>query len=239
MPSSTAQRPPALRTYDVDALFHQDIQAALRLYYDPATESNGTDLNHLTVYHCDGAGWTQIPGPYTTGLEGGLAFVEAPGVSAFSPFALAQTAPLAVTVASFDATPFPDRVHLAWETASELNNAGFNLYRNTAPALPNQPLAFVPSQAAGSAQGAVYSYEDAGVVAGQTYWYWLADVDLGGGITLHGPVSVTLTGPTAVVLTGLKATPGSRSQAPTDLLAGWVLALAGAVAWRRRRLRSR
>ena len=37
-------------------------------------------------------------------------------------------APLAVTLASFDATAQPDHIQVTWETVSELNNSGFNLY---------------------------------------------------------------------------------------------------------------
>ncbi len=72
-------------------------------------------------------------------------------------------------------------------------------------------LAFVPSQAPGAAQGASYSFQDANVVAGQTYWYWLEDVALDGKTMLHGPVSVTYGAPTAVDLTILHAGGGSTS----------------------------
>ena len=159
---------PILRTYDVDALFQEGIQATLRLVFDPATEANGLILDQLIVYHCDGAGWTAISGPTTVGVQGGLAYVEVSGVTAFSPFALAQPSPLGVTVTSFEAMALANRVEPLWETASELNSAGFNLYRNTAPTIPNEPLAFVPSQAPGSGQGADYRYEDAEVAVGIT-----------------------------------------------------------------------
>ncbi|HSN78566.1 MAG TPA: hypothetical protein VL334_26145, partial [Anaerolineae bacterium] len=43
------------------------------------------------------------------------------------------------------------------------------------------------------------------VEPGQTYWYWLEDLDLGGTATLHGPISVTLDDPTAVTLSGMTA----------------------------------
>jgi hypothetical protein len=95
-------------------------------------------------------------------------------------------------------------------------------------------LAYVPSQAPGAAQGAIYSYEDLAVQPGQTYWYWLEDVDLGGATTLHGPVSVTVQTPTAVTLAGLEAAGGgAASFAGLALAAG--LAAAGGLFWRRRR----
>ena len=68
-----------------------------------------------------------------------------------------------------------------------------------------RPADLVPSQAPGSTQGFVYTYQDNAVTPGETYWYWLEDVDLSGVTTLHGPVSVVYTAPTAVTLSGLEA----------------------------------
>jgi hypothetical protein len=45
--------------------------------------------------------------------------------------------------------------------------------------------------------GASYEWLDAGVEAGQTYFYLLEDVDVHGQATRHGPVSATLP-PTAL-----------------------------------------
>jgi hypothetical protein len=127
------------------------------------------------------------------------------------------TKPLAVTLASFDAQAQPDHVLVAWETVSELNNAGFNLYRtgsaNQQPGLADL-VAFVPSQAPGSTGGATYTFRDNDAIAGQTYWYWLADVDLSGATTLHSPVSVSYTAPTAVTLSVMQASNASTQSLP-------------------------
>jgi hypothetical protein len=71
--------------------------------------------------------------------------------------------------------------------------------------------------------GFAYSYDDLAVQAGQTYWYWLEDVSLGGATTLHGPVSATLQAPTAVTLGSLSASPAAAGSALP-----WLLAVAGA-----------
>jgi parallel beta-helix repeat protein len=134
--------------------------------------------------------------------------------------------PLAITLASFDAAAQADHVLVTWETVSELENSGFNLYRtDTAdpPAAANL-LAFVPSQGPGSAQGFAYSYPDYAVTAGQTYWYWLEDVDFSGYVTMHGPVSVVFVAPTAVTLSGLEAA-GQQQPLPV-----WPVALAAIAA---------
>ena len=133
-------------------------------------------------------------------------------------------APLAVALASFEATPQSDHVLVAWETESEINNRGFNLYRATTPTGPQQQLnaALIPSQSPGSGQGYAYTYDDLAVQPGQTYWYWLEDLDLSGATTLHGPVSVVFNAPTAVTLSRLEAGTGAGSALP---LAGAVTAL--------------
>ncbi|MEZ4769266.1 MAG: hypothetical protein R2844_12670, partial [Caldilineales bacterium] len=121
------------------------------------------------------------------------------------------------------------------ETVSELDNAGFNLYRGDSAAAPQTLLAYVPSQAPGSAQGFAYTYEDLDVQPGETYWYWLEDVSLGGATTLHGPVSVTFVGPTAVVLNNVSASSAGAAGLPwSGALAALVLALTGALSVRRR-----
>ena len=82
---------------------------------------------------------------------------------------------------------------------------GFTLGFGLVGAARLQPdlLAFVPAQAPGSTLGAAYSYEDANVEPGQTYYYWLGSVSLAGAVTLHGPVSVIYDTPTAVTLTAM------------------------------------
>ena len=117
--------------------------------------------------------------------------------------------PLAVTLASFAAAADGDHVLVAWETVSEMDNTGFNLYRSTSPAAPADLLAFVPTQVPGSTQGASYTYQDAAVTPGETYWYWLEDVSTSGATTRHGPVSATVQTPTAVALTQFSASGGT------------------------------
>lgn len=108
--------------------------------------------------------------------------------------------PLAVTLASFEATSRTDDVLVAWETASESNNLGFNLYRSTSPhgertRLNNE---MIPSQVPGGG-GAFYQWADTTVSDPATYYYWLETVDTSGATEMHGPVSATFPAtPTAV-----------------------------------------
>lgn len=127
--------------------------------------------------------------------------------------------PLAVQLRDFQAEGHPDSVQIMWETVSELNNQGFNLWRNTSPVGPAEQLnaTLIPSQAPGSAQGFTYTWQDTDVEAGFIYWYWLEAVDLNGTTTLYGPVSATAGTPTSVTLRELIA--GNQ---PTYVWPGWV-----------------
>lgn len=130
-------------------------------------------------------------------------------------------APLAVAIASLQATARREGVLVTWETVSEVDASGFRLYRAEQPDGPRQMMAFVPSQMPGSSQGAVYDWLDRTVVAGTSYHYWLEAVDLAGAATLHGPVSVVFVAPTAVTLAGAQTPIGQ----PPVLI--WWIALAG------------
>jgi len=115
---------------------------------------------------------------------------------------LPYEAPLAVDLATFSAAPQEGGVLLSWETATELDNLGFNLYRAGSPdgALVRLNKRLIPSQAPGSATGASYSFLDETAAAGQTYYYWLEDVDVNGLATKDGPVDAKM--PVARTLPG-------------------------------------
>jgi hypothetical protein len=94
--------------------------------------------------------------------------------------------PLPIALVSFTATAVNGTVELAWETASETNNARFVIYRN--------------GEAIGSVEGAgtttepqSYTYVDAAVVPGVTYTYILADVDYANTETKYEDEAVTVT----------------------------------------------
>jgi hypothetical protein len=98
----------------------------------------------------------------------------------------------AVQLLLFEVTAREEFIELSWETASETDNLGFNLYRATS--LDGESIKInaelMPSQVPpGSPFGAVYEYEDTTVNLDGTYYYWLEVVDIYGQSELHGPVS--------------------------------------------------
>ena len=139
-------------------------------------------------------------------------------------------APLAVTLAGFTARQDGASILVEWQTVSEIDCTGFNLYRGTNDDWAGASLlAFVPSQAPGSAQGFEYNYRDAEVEPGPTYYYWLEDVDLGGQGTVHGPVTAALAGPTAVTMAVLTTSAGETPVAPVWLLPAMLFAALAAL----------
>jgi hypothetical protein len=100
------------------------------------------------------------------------------------------------TLASFTAEAVDGKVILNWITATEIENAGFLVWR--AQSLIGQatddPNDYTEVQQVGSwintnskdgMLGASYSYEDAGMVPGTTYYYALEDIDDNGKSTYH------------------------------------------------------
>lgn len=101
--------------------------------------------------------------------------------------------PTIVRLTSFYGLGLFGKVNLEWQTASEWQNAGFNLYRSNQPLTTNnEQLVKINQQlipGLGTAlRGKIYSFSDDSVTDGETYYYWLEDVDFTGHKTLHGPV---------------------------------------------------
>ena len=104
--------------------------------------------------------------------------------------------PTAITLLYFTARGSIDAVTLAWKTATEIDNAGFNLYRASTVDDVYHKInpTLIPAQG-DPASGASYTYIDANIVKGGSYYYKLEDVDFNGISTLHGPVLAITSSP--------------------------------------------
>ncbi|MCP4541253.1 MAG: hypothetical protein GY832_29325 [Chloroflexi bacterium] len=99
----------------------------------------------------------------------------------------------AVEMIDFYASQWGQSVRMNWETAAEVDTYGFRILRDSGRRfVPAEEIAFIPSQAHGGAMGASYEFRDNDVAAGQTYTYWLMDVDMNGIETINGPAEVTI-----------------------------------------------
>jgi hypothetical protein len=102
------------------------------------------------------------------------------------------TATTAVTLASFEARGLDGAVELSWQTASELRNLGFHLYRASSVEGPYERI--TPSLIPGlgsSPSGARYRHRDVGLENGRNYHYKLEDVETTGRRHGHGPIEAT------------------------------------------------
>ena len=144
--------------------------------------------------------------------------------------------PTAVTLAGFSAVAQPDHVLLAWETTSELDLAGFDLYRDTSPDGPGVRLnsSLIPAQGPGSSGGFQYTWQDFSAPDAEVLYYWLEAVDLAGQASRYGPVSVALSVPTAVGLSNFEAQPVTMRW-PVWLGVALVVAAGALGGWRLRR----
>ena len=124
-----------------------------------------------------------------------------------------------------------DSVSIDWETVSEDNNAGFNVYRSDAA--DGELTKVNTAMIAANGQGSSYSISD-NPGAG-TWWYTLEDIDMDGTRTSHGPESVVVgegeRAPTAITLSTFSS---DNTASPVVLLAIAALLLCSFVMLQRR-----
>jgi hypothetical protein len=99
--------------------------------------------------------------------------------------------PTAINLLSFTAKGDDDTVKVEWETAQEIKNMGFYLYRSMSRGGPFVKLTdkLIPGLFS-SVLGKEYIYVDADVTRGKLYYYQLEDLDVHGRRTFHGPICV-------------------------------------------------
>lgn len=93
--------------------------------------------------------------------------------------------PTLIELSSLKASPLNQKVKLEWMTETEIDNAGFNVWR--AEGFTKISPALIPSQGSPTG-GAVYNYLDELLSNGKPYFYLIEDVDTNGISTFHGPV---------------------------------------------------
>jgi hypothetical protein len=118
----------------------------------------------------------------------------------------------AVTLVSFTGTAGASDVTIDWQTATELDTAGFNILRSAQPLTgymqANADFIFVKD---GGLVGATYEYVDPNVALGTTYYYKLQVVNTDNSLDLYGPVTVTL----AALTTSTATPPSTPTRTPT------------------------
>ncbi len=97
--------------------------------------------------------------------------------------------PVPVELLMFSVNVVGEGVKITWSTASETENAGFDVWRsegNAESGYVKITRSMIPGAGNASEQND-YAFVDEDVVVGKTYYYKLADIDYRGTITFHGP----------------------------------------------------
>ena len=207
--------------------------SALITYVNEQRSVNGGDniVSFAIEFSCETGGCSPI-GADSMAFDDREQFYSTGG-----PPQLIYSDPTAVTLVHFEAFPESSQVRVEWETATELDNLGFNLYRGESATGPWVKLntTIIPAQQPGLVTGAVYEWLDEAVPPDTTVFYRLEDVDIHGVSTFHGPVSAMPAGPAAI---GLRSFAASSPMAPVVVLGCIILGAALPAGWslqRRRR----
>lgn len=176
------------RTVVITPEVSAEVSAALTLCYEE-NEAAGLDESRLVLWRWDGERWQRYPSTVDTVNN----VVTGGRITAFSRWLIGEddAFPTAVELVYFLAQPSFGGILLEWETATEIDNLGFNLFRADSPQGDKVRVndILIPSQSPGAPIGAVYQFVDRAVEPGHSYYYWLEDVDIYGQATRHGPVS--------------------------------------------------
>jgi len=178
------------RYYEITPTNNSGLDATLRFSYH-AAELNAIPESDLALYRYDSAGeeWDCNAANQSRDTEND--WVQQTGIDAFSRWTLGDADdPTAVALTSFSASGLGDGVRLEWETASEIDVAGFHILRRQGPdgAFERITQSLIPALG-GTTWGSTYAHDDPDAAPGRTYSYMLQDVEHQGVTDLYGPVS--------------------------------------------------
>jgi hypothetical protein len=168
---------------------------------DSQTWLGGTQANYpgLKVHLPDTEQWERITMNFNAGtdirlmLEDFSGSVGVTGDAFFDNILLTDgEGPNLVTLNNFTATHFQNDIRIHWKTASEVDNAGFHIWRASGEGWKDGDYSqviritdqLIPSKG-NKVGGYPYSYIDYNVESGITYYYGLEDIDFNGQSTVH------------------------------------------------------
>lgn len=191
-PTLTAASNPGEMVFDTVASVWTGIGSAVLTVNSTQIERwNGKDGPCFVGGDSVGAGSTEVATGTSTIMSWSLN-ASNPWVS--GAVSLVPQAVTAVKLSSVTATESNGSVALRWQTGFEVDNLGFNVYRE----VRGKRTRINPSIIAGSAllarqgtsltAGQSYAWRDRTNQGKETVQYWLEDIDLDGTRTLHGPI---------------------------------------------------
>jgi len=169
--------------YDIATTANFTGAATVCLDYD---EANYSSELRLRLFHYNGSGWNNI-----TTSQDTTANIICGNTTSFSPFIIAEELSTAVTLQNISALPDGNQVIINWSTSFEIDNEGFVILRSESPNGPFIPITQGMIPAMGGAGKATYTFTDANVESGKTYYYRLHDIDTRGKVTAHQVIPAT------------------------------------------------
>ena len=150
-----------------------------------------TDLADLVVTRWDGSTWQNHGNVGTTGTIAAGTVSSDGTVSSFSPFSIGSIStdnPLPIELISFNTTLINDYAQINWKTATEINNASFELEKSTD--LFTWEVINIQEGAGNSLTEQSYDFEDFQLVQGNQY-YRIKQIDFDGTFSLSPIKTVT------------------------------------------------
>lgn len=186
------------RTYTITPNGGSGYTATLRLHYLDS-ELNGNTEALLDFWRFNGTVWQRVIKTPVVGQDLTNNWIESNVVTQFSPWTLAQGNALTESrLSSFSATQYDAGTVLSWKTGFEVDNLGFNVYREVSGqrTLVNSSLiagsALVAGPKVALTAGNSYTWTD--YVGGASARYYLEEIDLAGRSVTYGPYTPTRAG---------------------------------------------
>jgi hypothetical protein len=151
---------------------------------------NGKNMEQATLWKKDGENWNRIIAATNVSGNNPRNFA-ATGITSFSQWTVADdSSPLPVELTSFTAKVNSQVVILNWQTATEINNYGFNVERNSIPSSDWETIGFVDGHG-NSNSIKEYSFADRNTSAGD-YSYRLKQIDIDGEYSYSNILNIKL-----------------------------------------------
>ena len=177
-----------------EAMADPDATARVRLHtYSTGASGISGNASDIVVAHYNGSQWENV-GSNGLSVQGDELSIQSDALSSFSPFTFGSggVSPLPVELVQFSAARQQNEVRLTWQTATEVNNEGFEV-QHSADAQHFEAVAFVP----GKGNNSYYSYLHTPETA-QVQYYRLRQVDTDGTFSFS---KVAMVNSTAVATT--------------------------------------
>jgi fibronectin-binding autotransporter adhesin len=178
--------------------------ADIRIYHDFGPD-NVCDINNVTMSEWNGALWADLSTVTSNNPAPFMSWTQRSGYPTGYPtpwntngFALAglflapniSSCVFPVEFLSLEATPLETSIMLDWETATEVNNMGFEIHRST-DGINFENIGWEPG-IGNSSSVTAYDHEDKNVAFNTRYFYRLRQLDFNGGEMFSNTVEAIL-----------------------------------------------